>query len=680
MSNEFTCQEFDMFPVVKLWRALGGASIIVLAGLSSLSTAVPSLTGSAVVASELFPTTDGQFSGLGILSPGRIVELTVAGRAGVPHDAAAVALNLIATNSPGDGIVTVYPCGSARPLASNLNYSGRATVANSVLTQVGVGGKVCIFTSNFVNVIADITGWFPAGGDFSFAGPARLMDTRIDGPTVDGLASGLGRRTAGSVTELSLAGREPVPTDASIVTLNLTVTDAQAPGFVTVYPCGSDRPTASNLNYLAHRTIANVVVTKLSPSGTICMFTSAPVDLIVDLSGFARVTDEPGSFAALVPSRLIDSRVAATSSTIDGQFLGGGTIVEQSVVELGVAGRGGVVADASSVVLNITVADAGGAGFITVYPCGSARPTASSLNYSPGSTVANSVIAKIGHAGAVCLFTSKQTDLVVDVSGYFPAMSSYVALSPARILDTRRPIGYLPAGEHGCTANTPITEPDLSAIEIGTSREGRPILAEFYGDPAGRPVLIVGPSHGDECSPLMIVEHLRALGREGAVSANVRLVIIPTLNPDGLANGTRRNARYVDLNRDGTTLSEPESQALMAFTESLQPVVSIHLHSPLRTSSGQGGPYELGNRMAEIVAARTGLSLLSHAGYNAYYLWSGQARVAPGMATLLIELPRMGGDDAPYASGGLRPGPDGGSDLWDVTTAAIFEAIELIDR
>ncbi len=664
-----------------MWRALGGGSLIILGMLTNpLTSAMPWLTPPTARASELFPTTDGQFSGIGILSPGQIVELTVTGRAGVPPDAAAVALNLIATNSPGDGILTAFPCGTARPMASNLNYSGRSTIANSVLTKVGVGGKVCIFTSNYVNVIADVSGWFPADGDFTFATPARLMDTRIDGPTIDGVGSGLSLRPAGSVTELSVAGRGPVAIDASVVTLNLTVTAAQSPGFATLYPCGGERPTASNLNYLAHRTVANVVVTKVGPSGTICIFTSAAAELIVDVSGFARSTDAASSFTALIPSRLIDSRLEATSSTIDGKFLGGGTIVEQSVVELDVAGRAGVAADASSVVLNITAADAGGAGFITVYPCGSARPTASSVNYSAGSTVANSVIAKIGQAGAVCLFTSKPTDLVVDVDGYFPATSSYVALSPARILDTRQPIGYLPGGEIGCTAHTPITEPDLSAIEIGTSREGRQILAEFYGDPTGRPVLIVGPSHGDECSPLMIVEHLRAIGREGAVPDNIRLVIIPTLNPDGLANGTRRNTRYVDLNRDGASLTEPESQALIVFTESLQPVVSIHLHSPLRTSSGQGGPDDLGNRMAEIVAARTGLSLLSHAGYNAFYLWSGQARVAPGMATLLIEAPRMSSDDAPYASGGLRPGPDGGNDLWDVTTAAILEAIELIER
>ena len=84
--------------------------------------------------------------------------------------------------------------------------------------------------------------------------------------------------------------------------------------------------------------------------------------------------------------------------------------------------------------LNVTVTEATGSGFITVYPCGAAQPTASSLNYTAGQTVPNMVIAKIGTGGQVCLFNTNPTQLIVDVTGYFPGADAFTALSaPARL-------------------------------------------------------------------------------------------------------------------------------------------------------------------------------------------------------------------------------------------------------
>jgi hypothetical protein len=121
----------------------------------------------------------------------------------------------------------------------------------------------------------------------------------------------------------------------------------------------------------------------------------------------------------LVPGRLLESRSGL--STIDGQFNGVGVRDAGSVTALTVVGRGGVSVDAAAVVLNVTVTDPQAAGFVTVYPCGSSRPTASSLNYVAGSTVANAVIVKVGDGGQVCMFTQAATNLITDVTGYFPA-------------------------------------------------------------------------------------------------------------------------------------------------------------------------------------------------------------------------------------------------------------------
>ena len=65
--------------------------------------------------------------------------------------------------------------------------------------------------------------------------------------------------------------------------------------------------------------------------------------------------------------------------------------------------------------------EATGPGFVTVYPCGSPQPLASNLNYTLNQTIPNTVIAKLGTDGKICLFTQRATHLVVDVDGAFTA-------------------------------------------------------------------------------------------------------------------------------------------------------------------------------------------------------------------------------------------------------------------
>ena len=69
-----------------------------------------------------------------------MLQLDVTGVAGVPDDAMAVALNVTVTQPSVDGYLTVYPCGQAPPLASNLNFERGETIPNLVITKVGAGG------------------------------------------------------------------------------------------------------------------------------------------------------------------------------------------------------------------------------------------------------------------------------------------------------------------------------------------------------------------------------------------------------------------------------------------------------------------------------------------------------------------------------------------------------------
>ena len=202
-------------------------------------------------------------------------------------------------------------------------------------------------------------------GYVSLTSPARILDTRSDGVTVDAQFAAGGQRTLGSTLQLMVAGRAGVPSDAASVVLNVTVAEATGAGFITVYPCGAGQPTASNLNYVANQTVPNMVITKIGSGGLICLFNTSPTQLIADVTGYFPGED---AFTALpAPARFVDTR--AGGPTIDGAFSGEGIRPTGSVQVLPVTGRAGVPSGVSTVVLNVTVDGPQLAGFITVYPC-----------------------------------------------------------------------------------------------------------------------------------------------------------------------------------------------------------------------------------------------------------------------------------------------------------------------
>jgi hypothetical protein len=98
------------------------------------------------------------------IGPGATVDLQVTGRAGVPPGAAAVVMNVTATQPTAASFLTVFPTGSALPVVSNLNVTAGLTVANLVTVKLGAGGQASIFNAQgSTHVIADIAGWFDAG-------------------------------------------------------------------------------------------------------------------------------------------------------------------------------------------------------------------------------------------------------------------------------------------------------------------------------------------------------------------------------------------------------------------------------------------------------------------------------------------------------------------------------------
>jgi hypothetical protein len=126
-----------------------------------------------------------------------------------------------------------------------------------------------------------------------------------------------------------------------------------------------------------------------------------------------------------------------------------GDLAAHTAVPIKVAGVGGVPADATAVVVNATVTNPAGSGYLTLWPCDQPRPLASTLNYRPGQTIPNLAVVPVAADGTICAFPQTSMDLVLDVGGHAgpAATSRFTGVTPARLLDTRQTGGALARGE-----------------------------------------------------------------------------------------------------------------------------------------------------------------------------------------------------------------------------------------
>ncbi len=357
-------------------------------------------------------TVDGRYQRIGQRAAGSTTELVLAGRADLPADASAAVLNVAVTAPVADGYLTLYPCGTERPLAASINFSAGQTISNAVTARLGAGGATCVYAFAPTDVVVDVTGGYPADAGFRALVPARLVDTRPGEGTVDGRYAGIGALVAQRSTTFVVNGRGGVPTFATSVVLNVAVTGAEMDGYLTVYPCDFSRPLASSINYRAGQTISNAVTARVgSYAGDICVYTHANVHVVIDVTG--ALAGGVG-FQALQPARLLDTRPGY--ATIDGVSMMLGIRSAGSTTTVGVVGRTSVPSTAKIAVLNVAVTDPDAPGYVTVYPCGEPRPLAASLNYEAGQTISNGVTAKLGAGGTICVFTYARTHIIIDIA------------------------------------------------------------------------------------------------------------------------------------------------------------------------------------------------------------------------------------------------------------------------
>jgi hypothetical protein len=370
-------------------------------------------------------TVNGLVSGQGLhfvpITPCRTVDTRSAGgimardsfrnftfsNCGVPANASAVATNITLVPSGLFGFLSVWPAGLPQPVVSTMNSLDGRIKANAAIVGLGVGGAASIYVTDPAHVILDVNGYFvPAGtaGALAFypTTPCRVLDTRSSG----GIIPAQGTRAVSGGC---------LPSNAQAYSLNVTVVPPAPLGFLSLWPVGQSQPTVSTLNNLTGTVVANAAILRAGTNGAFNAFVTEQSHFIADLNGYFAAPGQPGALAFYpsTPCRIFDTRAA------NGAF-GGPVMAADASRNFTVPSSAcNIPASAQAYVTNATVVPSGVFGFLTLWPAGQTRPTVSTLNAVDGALTSNAAIVPAGSGGAISVYTSNGTHLLLDISGYF---------------------------------------------------------------------------------------------------------------------------------------------------------------------------------------------------------------------------------------------------------------------
>lgn len=340
---------------------------------------------------------------------GELVTLTLAGfNSGYPYYNAATAT----LYDPSGAAVSTFGANSQEQLT--------LTLTGTYLIQV--------YASDYAS-----TGTYSLG--MECRNPVRPAQALSCGALVDGEISG-----AAQVDQYAYSGQA-----GGILTLTLSGFNSGYPYYnaatVTLYdPSGAAVLTFSangqqqvTLSWTGTYVI-QVYASDLASTGTY----SLGLDCILGLNG--------EGFVPITPCRVADTRGYGFSGAFGPPSIGGGSTRSFPIP----SSSCGIPANAQAYSLNLTAVPPGPLGYLTAWPTGELQPLASNLNSSNGQVVAGAAIIPAGSNGAVSVYVSNETDLVIDINGYFvpeaPSNDAFYTLAPCRVADTR---GYGFTGPFG---------------------------------------------------------------------------------------------------------------------------------------------------------------------------------------------------------------------------------------
>ena len=393
----------------------------------------------------------------GPLGPGatRALQVTGVGSSRIPLSATAVVFNVTEVSGSASSLLTVFPYGTARPNASNLNFPAHTVIANLVTvtpTPYNGGEWVDIYNAaGSVNVLVDVEGYFiPATasdvqGLFHPMAPVRVCDTRAHSPTPFCTAHGALGQGDSMLINFAVTGGLPSDGSAGAAVVNLTAVAGSSYTLLSLFPpvngaCPygpGHMPPFSTINVSAGEVQANRVMVALGPSSAggvadaICVYNSlGNINLVIDANGWFGSASAPASpagyqFQAVPPTRICDTRVSTFSCTE-------GAIGSNVSRLLPIAGDVDVPAFTSStlvvaVIANLTAIAPTAPTYLTLYPANLVTPPrVSDVNLNVGVVTANLAVVQLDTSvadpndGEVYLYNSAgNVNAVIDVEGWF---------------------------------------------------------------------------------------------------------------------------------------------------------------------------------------------------------------------------------------------------------------------
>ena len=458
--------------------------------------------------------------------------------------AAGISAEDLAVNSVTNKVYVVNDCGNDPSCHSN----GTVMVIDGVTlatSNVGVGARPGTIAVNpatnriyvpnscgndpscqtYNGTVSVIDGTPPTALQFvPLSQPCRAVDTRPgsggDGPIPGGTSQNFPISGEGACATLP---------NAAVYSMNVTVVPGPTLGYLTVWPAGRPQPVGSTLNSVDGRVKADAAIVPAGADGAVSIYVTDTTNVIVDVNGyFAPPTGSTLAFYPLPPCRVADTRYSTYAEGLGPPSLTGGQPRDFPILNATTCNIPPTGVAAYS--LNFTVVPSGRLGYLTVWPTGQDRPTVSTLNDVLGQVIANAAIVVAGTGSAVSAYATDNTDLVIDINGYFaPAGAGGLSLygvQPCRTFDTRHVGSGLPF--------TGTLSPPVDVVDTGCATSS---LAQAYVFNATVvPVSSLGyltlwPDGTDQ--PL--VSTLNAA--DGALSNN--MAIVPTNNGkvDAFANG-----------------------------------------------------------------------------------------------------------------------------------------------
>jgi hypothetical protein len=412
----------------------------------------------------------------------------------------------------------------------------------------------------------------PAWGTFQSLAPTRVLDTRI--------AKGAPKAPVapGATISLTMLGAGGVPTSGvSAVVLNVTVTAATKASYLTLWPAGITRPTASSINFVAGTDRANLVTVPLGTVGTgagkISIFNQqGGVQVIADVMGYYMAADAPaagGFYQSVMPARWLDSRDPSF-----GGPLAPGEAVSVPVSYIDNTDPANIIdpnPHIRALAVNITAVSPTKPGYLTAWDGGLTMPGTSTLNFAAGTITPNMAIVPVGPcvgcgaaAGLPSITVINESagtvNLLVDVVGYYDdgqqvdvtgaplGGQRFRPLPPTRIVDTRASLGtttFTGAVTKSVNAPASVTGPDTWSLVTNTTA----VL------PTQATYLTVWPDLAFIGFPMPVVSNLNAAKGQSVANATITDLgfnNLTTLNPDAISIYNNRGAVNVLVDVVGT--------------------------------------------------------------------------------------------------------------------------------